>query len=83
MDDNPELLMLSLAWPVTAIDGTPTVTHGSVTVMTAAGGEYLLEVTSGDERHPDGEYVQVPLSRAQADLVRRALGGETIGDVRS
>ena len=42
--------------------------------------ELLLVVTSGDERHPDGDEVQFPISAAHAELVRRALAGEHVGE---
>lgn len=80
--DEQETLWLSLSWPVSTIDGEPSLTKGSLTISNQPGGGHLLCVTSGDECHPDGVEVQFPLSAEHGELVRRALAGEVIGEVK-
>jgi hypothetical protein len=76
-----ELLRLTLTWPVSTIDGEPSLTRGSLEVIREPGGDFLLSVSAGDENFPDGDEIQFPLSAAHARLVQRALAGESVGDV--
>lgn len=76
-----ELIRLVLSWPVSTLDGEPSLTRGSLVIAREPGGGFLLAVSAGDENFPEGDEVQFPLSAAHALLVQRALGGETIGDV--
>jgi hypothetical protein len=74
-----ELLRLSQSWPVSTIDGEPSLTRGTLEVVTQRGGGLLLVISAGDEVWPDNSEIQFPLSTAQAALVARALGGEQLG----
>ena len=79
--DDPDLLILRQTWPVSTIDGEPSLTEGTLVIGHQEGGGVLLQATSGDEHHPDNLEVQFPLSAAQVELVVRALGGERVGEV--
>lgn len=76
-----ELLRLSQSWPVSTIDGEPSLTRGTLEVVTQRGGGLLLIVSAGDEMWPDNSEIQCPLSEAQAALVARALFGEQVGEL--
>ena len=75
-----ELLRLAKSWPVSTIDGVPSLTRGTLEVVTQPGGGLLLIVSAGDELFPDNLEVQFPLSESQAALVARALGGDQVGE---
>lgn len=77
-----ELIRLELSWPVSTVDGEPSLTSGSLQVAREPGGDFLLCVSAGDENFPNGDEIQFLLSAAHAQLVRRALAGETVGDVK-
>lgn len=79
--DHDETLRLSLSWPVSTIDGKPSLTRGSLTVSRQPGGGYLLYVTSGDENFPDGDEIQFPLSEQHANLLKGALSGHVLGEI--
>lgn len=76
-----ELIRLTLTWPVSTIDGEPSLTSGSLEIVREPGGDFLLCVSAGDENFPDGDEIQFPLSAVHAELVRRALAGESVGDI--
>ncbi|MGJ9424822.1 hypothetical protein ACHABX_03140 [Nesterenkonia halotolerans] len=76
-----ELIRLALTWPVSTIDGEPSLTRGSLVINRDLGGGFLLSVTAGDEDFPDGDEIQFPLSAEHALLVQRALSGEILGEV--
>ena len=78
---NDELVRLTQLWPVSTIDGEPSLTRGTLTVASESGGGVLLVVSCGDESFPDNLEVQFPLSSTQSALVARALGGEHIGEL--
>lgn len=82
MSMSDELIRLTLTWPVSTLDGEPSLTRGSLVIFREPGGDFLLSVSAGDERFPDGEEVQFPLSTAHAELVQRALAGEPVGDIQ-
>ena len=48
-----ELLRLSQSWPVSTIDGEPSLTRGTLEVFTQPGGGLLLVGSAGDEKLPD------------------------------
>jgi len=75
-----ELLRLAQSWPVSTIDGVPSLTRGTLEVVTQPAGGLLLIVSAGDELFPDNLEVQFPLSESQAALVARALGGDQVGE---
>lgn len=79
MDD--ERLRITLAWPVSTIDGEPSLTSGSLTLTQYPSGDFLLVVSAGDEHFPEGDEIQFPLSVAHAQLLTRALSGEQLGDI--
>jgi len=76
-----ELLRLPQSWPVSTIDGEPSLTRGTLEVVTQRGGGLVLVISAGDEMWPDNSEIQFPLSEAQAALVARALGGEQVGEL--
>lgn len=81
MSMDEELVRLTLTWPVSTIDGEPSLTRGSLVISRESGGGFLLSVSAGDENFPDVDEVQFPLSQVHAQLVQRALTGEVLGDL--
>jgi len=76
-----ELIRIALTWPVSTIDGEPSLTSGMLVVLREPGGDFLLSVSAGDENFPDCDEIQFPLSAEHARLVQRALAGEQLGDI--
>ncbi|OAN41101.1 MULTISPECIES: hypothetical protein [Microbacterium] len=74
-------LRITLTWPVSTIDGEPSLTSGSLTITQYPSGDFLLMVSAGDEHFPDGAEIQFPVSAEHAQLVKRALSGEHIGEI--
>jgi hypothetical protein len=74
MDD--ELLLIEASWPGTTIVGEPGIVSGSLSVSSAAGGEFLLNLSVGPAggRPEEFEYVEFPLSQEQARALASALG---------
>ena len=81
-DDGDALLRLYRTWPVSTIDGNPSLTTGTLEVYEdASAGGFTLQISQGDENFPDHTMVQFPLSAENVELLRRALSGEVVGEV--
>jgi hypothetical protein len=64
-DVDDDLLVIETSWPGTTIDGDPGIVSGMLSVSRAAGGEFLLNLSS--------TYLEFPLSPDDARAVRDAL----------